>query len=268
MTSETISEQPLLVQRDGPVATIVLNRPQRLNALDRAGARRLRELIGVLGDDDEIRAVVLTGSGRAFSAGGDVKDYLLRLLDASPVEREEMFRTYCGIVLDLARLEKPIIAAVNGPAIGGGACLALACDVRFAGPHATFGFVFPQRGLSGADMGATFLLPRIVGLGQAFELLYSGDVIDARAAERIGLVNAVVEGDVLSHAQGFAHRLAAGPPIGHRLTKRALNRWPQLDLAAELEQEAAYQSLCFATEDFREGVRSFQEKRPGRFVGR
>jgi len=214
-----------------------------------------------------VRVAILTGSGRAFCAGGDVGEFLdIAAMDAAGIEG--WVRFFDILVLRIRNLEKPTIAAVNGPAVGGGCCLAMLCDMRIAAEEAKLGLVFTRRGLAGADMGATWFLPRLVGMGKAFELLLTGDLIDAREAERIGLVNRVVPApELMPTARELAAKLAAGPPIGMKLTKRALNRSLSTDLTSHLDYEAAVQTFCFQTKDLQEGVKAFLEKRSPRFKG-
>ena len=252
------------------VATITMNRPERLNALNYALKDELLAAFGEAAEDGSVRAVVLTGAGRAFCAGADIHDLLLPCFDLDPETRErEAVRGFNALTRALRHLENPVVAAVNGPAVGGGCCLALAADVRVASTKASFGLVFIRVGLAAADMGATFLLPRLVGLGCASELLLSGDTVDPERAERIGLVNRVVAPDrLLAESQELAARIAAGPPIGVAMTKRALNRSLGMDIDEHLDYEAYVQSKCMMTEDHREGVEAFLAKREPRFRGR
>jgi 2-(1,2-epoxy-1,2-dihydrophenyl)acetyl-CoA isomerase len=252
------------------IATITLNRPERLNALSYALKDALLAACATAGADPAVRAVVLTGAGRAFCAGGDMQDLLVHAFEQEPELREQQaVRGFNAMVRALRHLEKPVVAAVNGPAVGGGCCLAVAADVRLASPQATFGMVFTKIGLAGADMGATFLLPRLVGMGHASELLLTGATIDAARAERIGLVNRVVEAAALAaEARALAAQLAAGPPLALAATKRAINRSLGCDIDTHLDYEAYVQSKCMGTADFQEGVRAFLERRTPRFIGR
>jgi 2-(1,2-epoxy-1,2-dihydrophenyl)acetyl-CoA isomerase len=252
------------------IATITLNRPERLNALDYALRDEVLQALDNVARDEAVRVLILTGAGRAFCAGADMQDVLLRGLDMDPETRERReVRDFNALVRAMRHLEKPIIAAVNGAAVGGGCCLALAADLRLASPAARFGMVFGRLGLSSADMGGTFLLPRLIGLAQASELLLTGDIIDAERAERLGLVNRLVPAEqLMSTAREFAGRLAAGPPIGLALTKRALNRSLGMDIAEHLDYEAYVQSKCMLTADHREGVEAFVQKRTPHFRGR
>lgn len=260
----------LLYEVAGSIATLTLNRPERLNALDYALKDEVLKVLDMAAREEDVRVLILTGAGRAFCAGADMRDVLLRGLDMDPEARERQeVRSFNELVRAMRHLEKPIIAAVNGPAVGGGCCLALAADIRIAAPTARFGMVFVRLGLSSADMGGTFLLPRLVGLAQASELLLTGEIIDVERAERLGLVNRLVPAEqLMPTARAFAERLAAGPPIGLALTKRALNRSLGMDIAEHLDYEAYVQSQCMLTADHREGVEAFVNKRAPHFRGR
>ncbi len=261
--------QKLLYEVTNSVATITLNRPERLNALDYALRDELLAALRKAADDQTVRVVVLTGAGRAFCAGADIKEVLVPGLDLDPRTRErEEVRSFNELTRVIRELEKPVIAAVNGDAVGGGCCLTLAADIRVASTHARFGMVFVRIGLSSADMGGTFLLPRLIGLAHASELLLTGEIIDAERAERLGLVSRVVPPEeLMTQAYELAARLAAGPPIGLALTKRALNRSLGLDIATHLDYEAYVQSACMLTADHREGVEAFLDKRQPQFRG-
>lgn len=262
--------ETLLYEVAGGIATMTLNRPERLNALSYALKDEVLEALGAAAGDENVRVVIVTGAGRAFCAGADMQDVLLRGLDMEPETRERReVRDFNELVRAMRHLEKPIIAAVNGVAVGGGCCLALAADLRVAAPTAQFGMVFVRLGLSSADMGGTFLLPRLIGLAQASELLMTGEMIGAERAERLGLINRLVPAEqLMPTARDLAARLAAGPPIGLALTKRAVNRALGLDIAEHLDYEAYVQSKCMLTADHREGVTAFLEKRPPHFRGR
>jgi 2-(1,2-epoxy-1,2-dihydrophenyl)acetyl-CoA isomerase len=251
------------------IATITLNRPERLNALDYALRAEVLKALETAAQDEVVRVLILTGAGRAFCAGADVQEVLLRGLDMDLGTRERQeVRDFHALVLAMRHLEKPIIAAVHGAAVGGGCCLALAANLRIATPAARFGMVFVRMGLSSADMGGTFLLPRLIGLAPASELLLTGEVIDAERAQRLGLLNRLVAAaQLMPTARELAEQLAAGPSIGLALTKRALNRSLGMDLAEHLDYEAYVQSKCMLTADHREGVEAFVQKRAPRFRG-
>jgi len=263
-----IAPASFLATLDEPraVATVTLNRPERLNALTFDVYAELRDGFDALGDDDDVRAIVLTGAGRGFCSGGDVDDIIGALLDRSQDELVEFTRLTCELIWAIRQCPKPVVAAVNGVAAGAGAVIAAACDIRIAASSATFAFLFTRVGLSGADMGAAWLLPRLVGLGRASELLLTGDSIDAAEAHRIGLANSVVEaGVLLPTAQALAARLAEGPAAALADTKQALNEEASLTLDEALDVEAARQAVLMQGPDFREAHAAFRERRGPRF---
>jgi enoyl-CoA hydratase/carnithine racemase len=215
-----------------------------------------------------VRAVVITGAGRAFCSGGDVEDIIGELFARDMKGLLAFTRTTGALIRNIRRLRKPVVAAVNGTAVGAGAVIALACDVRIAAEGAKFGFVFPQVGLCGADMGAAYLLPRVVGLGHASELLFTGDIIDAAHAARIGLANRVVPRErVVEEATALARRLARGPAFAHAMTKQMLEDEAPLSLEAAIEAEAQAQAICMQHPDFREAYDAWKAKRERRFEG-
>jgi 2-(1,2-epoxy-1,2-dihydrophenyl)acetyl-CoA isomerase len=246
------------------VGTITLDRPDALNSLE---ATLKRELLAVLREADRdrtVRAVVLTGAGRAFCAGQDLKERLAP--GATPLDVEVRER-YNPIVLAVRRLSKPIVAAINGVAAGAGASLAFACDLRIAAEGASFVLAFGRIGLV-PDSGASWFLPRLVGAARAAELLYLPDPLSAADALRIGLVSRVVPAAALmTEAGAIAARLAAGAPKALALTKRALDRSLEVGLAEALDHEASLQGIAGRTADHAEGLAAFVEKRPPRFSG-
>ena len=253
-------------EADG-VATIRLARPDRLNALTFDSYAELRDAFVTLRDRESVRAVLLTGTGRAFCSGGDVKDIIGKLFGVSDAELLRFTRMTCDLIENMRRLEKPIVGALNGTTCGAGAVMAAACDVRIASPKAKIAFLFTKVGLCGADMGAAWLLPRIVGLGLATELLMTGDFIDAARAERIGLYNHVVEDEALaSFAFDFAKRLADGPTMGLAVTKRMLNLEASMSLGEAMQAEGWIQAECMKHPDYREAYEAFVEKRKPDFV--
>ena len=263
----TVSASVLAVSRDGGVLTLTLNRPDRLNSLNTELLSALLSALSVARDDDEVRAVVLTGAGRGFCAGADLTDSSLRGTDAGPAVRAHLQTLYTPLILGLRALEKPVVAAVNGVAAGAGMSLALACDLRIAAESAYFLQAFVRIGLV-PDAGSTWFLPRLVGMGKAMELAMLGDRVPARDALGLGLVNRVVPDDQFAAAVAeLATRLAEGPrSLG--LIKRALHLSPQSDLLTQLAHEEDLQALAAATSDSVEGVAAFLEKRPARFRGR
>lgn len=249
---------------DGPIATITLDRPAALNALTVPLKTGLLEAFRTVARDDTVRAVVLTGSGRAFCAGQDLKERLAP--DATPLAVEVRER-YNPIVSAMRRLDQPIIGAINGVAAGAGASLAFACDLRVAAEGASFSLAFGRIGLV-PDSGATWFLPRLVGPAKAAELALLGEPLSAADAERFGLVSRVVPAEELAGvARGFAIRLAGSAPRALALTKRALDRAWETDLETALEDEAYRQGIAGATADHAEGLAAFVEKRPPRFTG-
>jgi enoyl-CoA hydratase/carnithine racemase len=259
----------LNVELAGGVATLTLDRPERLNALTFEVYGELRDFFQELPHRDDVRAVVITGRGRAFCSGGDVHDIIAPLLDATAKEQLEFTQMTGAVILAMRRCPQPIVAAVNGTAAGAGAVIALAADLRVVARSATFAFLFTKVGLAGADMGAAYLLPRVVGLGRASELLLLGDSIDAETADRYGLVTRLVEdGEALAEASALAARLAAGPALAYAETKRLLSLELDLDLASAIEAEAQAQALLMRTHDYREFHAAFTAKREPKWEGR
>ncbi len=257
--------ETILVDRADGVATVTLNRPEARNAID---VRMREELVGAFDEleaDETARAIVLTGAGGHFSAGGDVKSMAKRHTAADGRARVESLNRF---VLRLFNFPKPTIAMVDGFAVGAGCNIALGCDIVLASDRARFGEVFAKIGLV-PDGGGTWLLPRLVGLAKAKELVFTADIIDAAEALRIGLVNRVVPAAELeSTTRTLAARIAAGPPGTLALAKSLLNRATTTELAAALELEAFAQGQAITSEDHAEGVRAFLEKRPPKFQGK
>jgi enoyl-CoA hydratase/carnithine racemase len=255
------------VERDAGVCTITLDRPERLNALTFEIYRDLAALFEQLSGDADVRAIVITGRGRGFCSGGDQDDIIQRLLGRTTPELLEFTRATGRLIASMRRCRRPIVGAINGTAVGAGAVIAAACDLRIAARAAKFGFIFPRVGLSGADMGATYLLPRIVGLGHASELLFFGDIIDAERALHIGLVNRMTEdaAECVALAREWAHKLARGPAFAHSMTKQMIEQEAQLPLAEAIEAEAQAQALCMQHPDFAEAHAAFKDKREPKF---
>jgi enoyl-CoA hydratase/carnithine racemase len=248
------------------VATITLNRPDRLNALTFEVYRELTDTFAALTTETDVRVVVITGAGRAFCSGGDVHDIIGELFERDMEGLLEFTRMTCELVRNIRALRKPVIASLNGTTAGAGACIALASDIRIAAEEAKIAFLFVKVGLSGADMGAAYLLPRIIGLTKATELLYTGDFISAREAERIGLYNRVVPGDQLGPiTRELAERLAEGPAFALAKTKEMLDREANMNLDAALECEAQAQAICMQHPDYREAYEAFVAKRTPKF---
>jgi 2-(1,2-epoxy-1,2-dihydrophenyl)acetyl-CoA isomerase len=262
-----MDQRHVLFTLDGRVGTITLNRPGKLNAF--AGEMR-QELAGVVGEatsDDRVRVVVITGAGRAFCAGADVA-YLQDLITTGDWESaRELVEVGAKVVSAIASLPKPVIAAVNGPAAGGGANLALACDVRIASDRASIGQTFNRIGLH-PDWGGTYFLPRLVGPAKALELMFTGDMIEAQEGLRLGLFNRVVPHErLMEETRALAERLAEKPPIALALAKQAVRRSFDATLQVMLDVELDHQSRCFTSEDAREGISAFLEKRAPVFRG-
>ncbi|HEX8939427.1 MAG TPA: enoyl-CoA hydratase-related protein, partial [Candidatus Limnocylindrales bacterium] len=231
----------LRYELDGPVATLTLARPSSLNALDRGLRTELLAAIGDAGRDDAVRVVILTGEGRGFCSGQDLKE---RFEPGTAAIAREVRDRYNPIVLGLRRLEKPVIAAVNGVAAGAGVSLALACDIRLAAETASFTLAFARIGLV-PDSGASWFLPRLVGYARAAELVFTTDPVGAAEAERIGLVNRVVPPErLLDESRALARRLAAMPPRALAYAKRELERALATDLETALDYEASMQGLA------------------------
>jgi 2-(1,2-epoxy-1,2-dihydrophenyl)acetyl-CoA isomerase len=254
--------------KDG-IATLTLNRPERLNALGDTLRDDLHDAILKSAENPEIRVMVITGAGRGFCSGGDVKTMSERdrAGQGSYTLRERVAPQRDQTLALMRDSPKPIIGAINGVAAGAGFNLALACDMRIASSAAKFSQAFVRRGLH-PDWGGTYFLPRIVGVAKACELIFTGDIIDANEAHRLGIVNSVVEPDALmTRTYELAARIAAGPPIAIRLARRGIYRNSEADLKSALEYETLSQSICRETEDAKEGIKAFVEKRAPVFRG-
>ena len=260
--------------RDGGVVTLTFNDPSRLNAMTQAMGEAFRDAINELAGDDSLRAVVLTGAGRAFSAGGDLSMIEGRAaLGASgrPGARGEIrdgMRAFYQLFLSLRDLPCPTLAAINGAAIGAGLCVALACDVRLVARDAKLGLNFTQLGLH-PGMGATWTLPRLVGPARAAEILFSSRLFSGSEAVEFGLANrALATADVLPATRSLAGEFAAAAPLAVRGVKRALRRSETARLEDQLDFEAAEQAACFESRDVQEGLAAARERRPPKFEGR
>lgn len=258
-----------LYQKEDGIATLTFNRPEVLNALTFDIYAQLRDLFAELRNDDEARVIILTGSGEGFCSGGDVQSIIGELLKRDMKSHLEFTRMTGAVVQHMRQLDRPIIAALNGTTAGAGAVLALASDLRIASERARFAFLFTRVGLTGADMGAAYLLPRVIGMGRASELLMLGNSIDAATAERYGLVNRVVPHEqLLEAARNWARQLADGPTFALSMTKRMLNNEQHMDLVSALEAEAQAQALLLMGEDHRRFYETFQSKTRPEFTGR
>lgn len=251
------------------IARITFARPDTLNSLTFEVYRELRDTFAALESDAGVGAVVITGEGRGFCSGGDVNSIIGELFSRDMPGLVEFTRMTCDLIKNIRSLRKPVVAAINGIAAGAGAVIALASDIRIASTSAKIAFLFVKVGLAGADMGAAFLLPKVVGLGRATELLYLGDAVDAATAEKYGLFNRVVAPErLIEEATAWAQRLATGPTFALGMTKELLNAELSSDLLNALDNEARAQAVCMQTKDFREAYEAFTQKRPARFTGR
>jgi 2-(1,2-epoxy-1,2-dihydrophenyl)acetyl-CoA isomerase len=267
MVEDEAKFETLLVKKEDGVATVVLNRPEMRNAMNLTMADEMPKVMAQLEIDDQVRAILLTGSGRDFCSGADLAQGDAKVAMSSTIVRD-IIRRFNVMMLSILGVEKPVVCAVNGAAVGGGLALLLACDVTIASDAAKFRAVYFHRGIV-SDGGITFLLPRAVGLPKAKELIFGGDTIDAREAERIGLINKVVPADRLNEdAMTFAKRLASGPTKAIGLSKAIIHRNLGMDIISAFEWEAWGQQLCYHTEDFGEGISAFLTKRAPNFKGR
>lgn len=250
------------------VGWITLSRPKTLNSLTFEVYEELTEFFRVLRDREEVRVIVITGEGRGFCSGGDLRGIIGELFSRDTKGLLAFTRLTGELIVNMRRVRKPIIAAVNGTAAGAGAVIALAADLRIGSEETKFAFLFSKVGLAGADMGAAYLLPRVVGLGRATELLYFGEVISASEAERMGLLNKLVKShSLLIAAAEWAQKLSMGPAFALGITKDLLDKEAPLSLEQAIEMEAEAQALCMQHSDFREAYQAFLEKRPTRFEG-
>ena len=266
ITPDRIEPEHFHYEESGGVATIRLNRPDRLNALTFDSYAELRDTFAALRTRDSVHSVLLIGTGRAFCSGGDVRDIIGRLFNVPDSTLVAFTRMTCDLIENMRRLEKPIVAGLNGLTCGAGAVMALAADIRIGAQSAKISFIFTQVGLCGADMGAAWLLPRIVGLGHASELLMTGDFITAERAGEIGLYNHVVEdAAVEAQAMEMAQKLAKGPGMGLAITKRMLNAEAHMEFGEAMQAEGWVQAECMKHPDYREAFEAFTEKRPKDF---
>ena len=247
---------------DTAVATITLNRPDRLNALTFEVYTELRDTFRALDAEPGVRAVVITGTGRAFCTGGDVEDIIGALFSRNDAGLLEFCRLTGDLILSIRQCRRPVVAALNGTVAGAGAVIAAASDIRIAADGAKIAFLFSRVGLTGADMGAAWLLPRIVGMAHASEILMLGDFLTAERAAQIGLYNRVVPAErLMAEATEVAARLARGPSAALGITKQALNEEAALDLVSAIEWEARAQAACMRHPNFREAYEAFRAKR-------
>jgi len=257
--------EKILYKKQGSITTVTFNEPDKLNPMGVQMAENIRSALEESARDEEVRAIILTGAGRAFSANGDLREIRQNV---PPLVFRDGIALVFKAVLAIADLEKPVIAAINGPAVGVAFNMALACDIIVASEGASFSEIFIHIGLI-PDGGAHFLLPRIVGLAKAKELFYTGKIISAKEAETLGIVNEVVSADKLnSTALEWANRLGNSPTRAIGMAKKLLNRSFQTGLAEMIQMETEIQTMLRETEDHKEGIAAFFEKRPPSFKGK
>jgi 2-(1,2-epoxy-1,2-dihydrophenyl)acetyl-CoA isomerase len=266
-TAQPANEPVLLEKREGALVTLTLNRPERLNALNPALGAALAGAMKRAGADDSVRCVIISGAGRGFCAGGDIGVLREVRLGQSPEALDRLLQSGIDLVLAIHDMPKPVVAAVNGIAAGGGANVALACDIRIGSEHAAFAQSFAKIGLF-PDFGGTWTLPRLAGTSRALELLMTGETVHAQEALRIGLLSRIVTHDtLLDEARATAEHLLAAPPIAVRGIKQALYGTDRAALERALHFEAEMQRRCFASADSAEGLNAFVEKRKPHFKG-
>lgn len=268
MLEEETGLETLILTRENGLATVTLNRPQALNTINDVMAWEILQTMEKLGSDDQVRAVLLRATGRAFCAGVELSGQWDRDLSQFVFFTKKRLAVMNEVYLSIFNMEKPVVCAVNGVATGGGFALILCCDIVIASDAARFSVVYARRGLV-PDVGIGYLLPRTVGLLKAKELIFTADMIDAKEAERIGLVNRVAPAERLDEeATALAKRLASGATRAIGLSKTIIHRGLDMGLAATMEWESWGQALCMQTEDVREGMAAFLEKRQPNFKGR
>jgi enoyl-CoA hydratase/carnithine racemase len=255
----------LIVEQEDRIIKVTLNRPQRRNSFDAKMAFELREFLLTLQLNTEVRSLIITGAGTAFCAGADFYD-LMSDQETDPIRQRKVLRALFEVTAYLRELDVVTIAAVNGTALGGGAGLAMACDIVLSSQKARFGFVFHKAGACAGDMGVSYHLPRVVGLHKASELLFTGDIIDSSEAERIGLVNRVLPHDqLMEESKKMAEKVSFFPSLSIAATKTAINKGMNLDLFSQIGYETHLQGAAFQTPEHREAIRALREKRPPRF---
>lgn len=259
--------EDLILEKEDSFAILTLNRPEKLNAVTVEMREQLQKVVEEVRNDDEINVLIITGAGRGFCSGADLSATAAQLASGGQIPRWLRLDPAWGWLRALRELNKPTIAAVNGIAAGVGFSLALMCDIIFASEQARFSAIWVKRALV-PDGGATYLLPRIVGTGKALELMLTGDIIDAKEAERLGLVNRIVpHQDLMKEAKELAKKLAKGPPIAIELTKRGVYNALQNNLEQQVDFENYAQAICLGSEDFMEGATAFLQKREPVFRG-
>ena len=258
----------LILEKDGHMAVLTLNRPDKMNAISAAMRENLPLILQEVQEDDNVRVLIITGAGRGFCSGADVAVQAARAAgQQAETSRKTILQLVGSLILGFEKINKPIVAAINGIAAGVGLTITLACDLRIASANARFSAIWVKRGLI-ADGGATFLLPFIVGMEKALELTFTGDIIDAKEAERIRLVSRVVPPEeLMTRAKDLAQRIASGPPISVELVKRVMWEKIRNQLREQLLLESYAQNVCRTTQDQKEAVKAFMEKREPQFKG-
>jgi 2-(1,2-epoxy-1,2-dihydrophenyl)acetyl-CoA isomerase len=259
--------ETVVLEREGPISILTMARQEKLNALNEVMIRELSSSFADVADDRECRVVILTGAGGNFCSGADLSARGDRQEAPDLPERMASLRNTFSLVEAIIELPKPILAAVSGFAVGAGCNLALACDITVAAEDARFSEIFVRRGLA-ADMGGTWILPRLIGLHRAKELAFTGDVLSAAEALGMGLINRVVPLAVLmAEAKALAGKIARNAPLALRLTKEGINRSSGMSIRDAIDHEVVAQTICGSSQDAREGIRAFLEKREARFLG-
>jgi enoyl-CoA hydratase/carnithine racemase len=263
--------ETLLLEKKEGIGLLTMNRPDRMNAFNQQMEAEFVQALQEADQDDEIRVLVVTGAGKSFCAGADVGRMSAEERERKPKGAEEFrrgFRNVQGIILGLQRLEKPTMAMINGPAVGGGFDLACACDLRLGSEKARFMVAFTRIGLF-PGWGGTWLYPRLIGIPKAAEMLFTGDFLEAKDAERYGLLNRLVPAeDLEKETMSLARRIADGPPIALRLAKLQLYKGLGMDLESAMKVAAACETITLTSEDHKEGVAAFKEKRKPQYKGR
>ena len=258
--------QNLILKKEDGVPPITLNRPEKLNAMNTEMTYELIQVSREVGEDESVKAVIITGAGRGFCSGADLSSGDFKI--TSPSAAAKLLEPVRTLITGIREMPKPVIAAVNGPAVGGGCSVALACDIIIASERARFGLSFVLRGLH-PDFGETYLLPWMIGAAKANELILTGRIIDASEADKIGLISRVVPEDQLeSVTRELAMTLARGASLALSMAKASINKVLQIDLTTVLECEARAQSILMMSEDFRESTAAFLEKREPVFKGK
>jgi enoyl-CoA hydratase/carnithine racemase len=260
--------ETIIFEKEKGIAKLKLNRPERLNALNWIMLDEVGKVIEEVRNDDSCRVLIVTGVGRAFCSGGDIKE-LQDHFDISQIERRKaLSRFHEKIIVAFREIKKPVIASINGDAIGAGCGIAMACHIRISSERARYGFPFLRVGAV-SDMGCSYFLPRLVGIGKAMELFLTANLIDSLEAEKIGLINKIVVHDNLEYeTTALANRLTEMPPIAIAFIRDLIDKSLNIDLITALENETDKQVICYKSEDHREGVRAFLEKREPNFIGR